>query len=277
MSTTAPSRSAPPSKPPPKYKPVEASAVCPRIVFYAIPGFGKTTLAAYAPSPLILMARDESGVKRLVQSGSIPNVPAHRCATWTEGLAVIDDLIDNQQGFETLALDAIGGFERLCHEHVCRRDFNNNETNFDAYGKGPNVSVGEWLKLQQKLDKLNDAGVTVLLLGHSRVKPFKNPEGPDYDMYQCDVHEKTWGCVSRWADAVLFGNFFVAVDKSSPSAAKGKAQGGTERFVYTEKRAAFDAKNGYRMEPKFILPDDASQSWATLWAQLTANTKENGQ
>lgn len=268
-------RPPPPSKPPSKYKPLAASAVCPRIVLYAIAGFGKTTIGAYAPSPLILMARDETGVKRLVQSGSIPSVPAHRVATWTDLLATLDDLIADQQGFETVVLDALGGFERLCHEHVCKTAFGNNDTNFDAYGKGPNVAVTEWLKMQHRLDRLNEAGVTLLLLGHSRVKPFKNPEGPDYDMYQCDIHEKTWGTLSRWADAVLFGNFFVAVDKSSPTAAKGKAAGGTDRFIYTEKRAAFDAKNGYRMSPQFLLPNDPAQSWNTIWAELTANTKEN--
>ena len=52
----------------------------------------------------------------------------------------------------------------------------------------------------------------ILALCHSKIAPFKNPEGPDYDRFTPDLHAKTWGLTHKWADYVLFLNFETHVD-----------------------------------------------------------------
>jgi hypothetical protein len=43
--------------------------------------------------------------------------------SWEEPLAAIRALIDQDHAYKSLVIDTLNGAERLCHEHVCARDF----------------------------------------------------------------------------------------------------------------------------------------------------------
>lgn len=278
----APTRPPPPPPPPAQAAPVApktaatsrrltvatAKAPCPRLLIYAVEGWGKTSIGAFAPDPVVLMARGESGYSTLLSAGLVPAVPAVTVETWDDLLQWLDTLIADQQGRKTIVLDALGGFERLCHEKVCARDFGNDwgEKGFASFQKGYDMSVSEWLKLLQRLDKLNDAGVIIVMLGHARIRSFKNPIGADYDRFEADVHAKTWAATARWADTVLFGNFQTIVDKVKQG--KGKGVGGTDRKLYTERRDAWDAKNRYGMPEEIAIENDRTKGWETVWSHI---------
>ena len=243
----------------------------PKILLNAVEGYGKTTFGSYAPNPVMLQARGETGYETLLGSGLVPSIDAARINSWP-GLL---ELMPTLNGFATVNLDAVGGIERLCHEFICDRDFDGEwgEKGFASYQKGYDVSITEWIKLLSALDRLHDKGVVIVILSHCKVKPFKNPMGADYDRYVSDVHDKTWAVTAKWADAVLFGNFFTVVEtarSSKPEALrKGKGIGGTGRVIYTERRDAFDAKNRYNMEPVIDIPNDPKQMWSTIWGHIT--------
>jgi hypothetical protein len=252
----------------PKLEVPTASFAPPRIVLNAVEGFGKTSTAAHAPNPAILMARGESGYLTLLGAKRVPPHPAIMLDSWDETLAMVDSLDEDPQGRQTVVLDALGGFERLCHEKVCKRDFGGDwgEKGFMSFHKGYHQSVGEWLKLIAKLDRLRERhGIAIIFLSHSLVKSFKNPMGEDFDRYIADCHEKTWGVTHKWADAVLFGNFATVVEKKD---GKTKGIGGTERRLYSERRDAFDAKNRYGMKPAMVLPDSPLGAWTAIWDEI---------
>lgn len=275
----------PTAAPPPTHKPAPKLAVPasvfapPAIVLNAVEGWGKTSFAAFAPDAAILMARGEAGYTTLLGGGRVPAIPAAGIEEWPQLLAMLDDLARDPQGRKTLALDALGGFERLCHEYVCARDFGGEwgEKGFGSFQKGYEVAASEWLLLLQRLDALRQKHhMTVVILSHSKVKPFKNPLGADHDRYISDVHDKTWAPTAKWADCVLFGKFKTDVetkkDNKVESLKKGKGTGGTARIIYTEWRAGFDAKNRYGMPEWIDMPDDPSKTWATVWAAITQQT-----
>jgi len=273
----SPSAAPAPSKDRPRLGSGKAEFKPPRIVLNAVEGWGKTSLGAFAPNPAILMAAGETGYETLLGAGLVPNVPRAKLETWPDTLALLDDLIQDDTGTETVVLDAVGGFERMCHEYVCNRDFNGDwgERGFTSYQKGYEVAVADWLQLLQKLERLQEfRGATVVILSHCRVKTFKNPMGADYDRWVSDCHDKTWSITHKWADAVLFGNFFTVVEggKTGEKPKKGKGIGGTQRVIYTERRDAFDAKNRYGMSEVLDIPNDASRSWPTVWSAIR---KEN--
>ncbi len=281
--TAKPIASAPPSPPPPAAAGETTKAVNvpklgtsepkfqpPRIVINGVEGWGKTTLAAMAPKPGIYMARGESGYETLLGVKAVPNIPNDTVEDWAGLMVALDELIAGEtMPYKTLAFDAMGGFERLCHEHVCVRDFHGDlgERGFAAYQKGYDVSVTDWLGFLARLDKIRARGVMILLLSHSQVRPFRNPMGEDFDRYTADVHHKTWSVTHKWADAVLFANFIIIPDKSASGKTKGI--GGSDRIIYTQRRDAFDAKNRYAMEPELDIPDDPKGMWPALWAALT--------
>jgi len=160
---------------------------------------------------------------------------------------------------------------------VCARDYGGDwgEHGFVSFQKGYDTSITEWLKLLQRLEKLNDAGAIILLLSHCRVKTFKNPMGSDYDRYASDVHDKTWSATSKWADAVLFGNFLTIVDtgKKEDVNKKGKGIGSDKRVVWTTRRDAFDAKNRYSLPDRIDIPDDHPELiWSTIYSHIRKET-----
>ncbi|HUW30150.1 MAG TPA: AAA family ATPase [Planctomycetota bacterium] len=175
---------------------------------------------------------------------------------------------------QVLAFDALGGIERLCHERVCERDFNGDwgEKGFTSYQKGYDVAVTDWLQLLQRLDRIRSQGITILMLGHVQVRPFRNPLGEDYDRYVSDVHHKTWGVTHKWADAVLFGTFRTIVVAKKGERAKGI--GGADRVLYCERRDAYDAKNRYGMPAELDIPGDPSQTWPTIWSAIRKETQD---
>jgi len=227
------------------------------------------------------MARDETGYETLLGAGLVPNVPCARVDTWDQLLAMLFEW--DATSYKTLVLDALGGFERLCHEHVCKREFNGDwgEKGFTAYQRGYEVSLTDWLALLKAVDRLRDKGVTTLLLSHCKVETFKNPTGADYDHYVAECHHKTWALTKRWADAILFGTFFTIVETdrgSKPETLrKGKGIGGTERVIYTQHRDGYDAKNRYNMPESIDIPNDPSSIWKTIWTTIQPQTPKGSQ
>lgn len=244
------------------------------MIAYGVPGVGKTSLAAHVPGVVFLVDQSEQGINDLKQHNLVPDgVPVlPPASTWADVLGMLDSLRSDPHSYKCVALDAMGGFERLCHEEVCRREFNSEwgKAGFTSYQAGYDVSLGDWRHFLNALDRLrDDRGMSILLLGHSKVSPFKNPEGPDYDRYNVDVHHKTWSLTHKWADLVLFVNFEVAFGKGEETKQKAKAKGGQHRVAYTEHHAAFDAKNRHGLPPEIDLGHTgAADAWTALSQHL---------
>ena len=259
--------------------PLDAKFPPPRIVLNAVEGFGKTSAGAYAPNPVLLMAEGESGALTLMGSNLIPQVPGATISSWPELMATIDALCAGTDAYGTLVLDAISGFEKLCHTHVCSRDFAGEwgEKGFLSYHKGYEVATNDWLLMLAALDRLRATkGTTIFMLSHSQVRPHRNPVGEDFDRYVADCHPKTWAPTAKWADCVLFGNFLAVIDKGRTGKERAKGMGGTERVIYTTRRDAWDAKNRYNM-PEFLqLDTNPANNWDTIWNAIIGKGTTHG-
>lgn len=252
-----------------------AENIAPRIVLNAVEGWGKTTAGAYAPRPLFLMAKGETGYEDLLGRGSVPQAPRAVCDTWQGTLDLCDALAEDPDDFDTVVADAAGGFERLCHQHVCDRDFNGDwgEKGFQAFMRGYDISVADWLLFLQRLDRLHNLGKTILLLSHCQVRNFKNPLGSDFDRYTSDLHEKTWRVTHRWASAVLFGTFVSVTVEDKKKRGKTLGIGGEERVLYTSHTDAWDAKNRYGMPPQVAIPEDHTAVWNAIWTAINGEER----
>ena len=246
-----------------------------RAIFHGVEGVGKTSLPAYAAKPIYMMSKGETGLTTLIDNKQIPEIPHFpEVMDWNDALSQIDWLTTSQHDHKTLVMDTLNGFERLCHEFVCARDFNNTwgKNGFTSYMQGYEVALADWRILLNALDRLRDAkGMSIICLCHTKVSTFKNPEGPDYDRYQPDMHAKTWSLTHKWADFVAFINFETFTEKDG---ARVKGKGGQQRIMYTERHAAYDAKNRLGLPSEIVLADSAEASWNTLFnAMKEARTK----
>lgn len=233
-----------------------------RVIMHGVEGSGKSSCGAFAPGAVFSMTRGETGLLTLIDNGLVrPTDHFDECQTWPELLSQLRWLTDNESGHRTYVLDTLNGAERLCFEHVTREKFGGSPDGFLAYGKGPEIAQTEWLRLLTGLDELRATRrIAIMLLCHTRIKTFRNPEGDDFDRYTPDLHEKIWGLSHKWADVVLFANFETFAKKDR-GAMKAKGMGGAGRVLYTQRTAAFDAKNRFGLPPEIPMADSPDGGW----------------
>lgn len=242
-----------------------------RAVLYAVPGWGKSSIACHTPDPIVLMTRGEDGLRTLLANRLVPETPHFddEAATWNEVLLGVQELIVGDHEFKTLVVDTLNGAAALCVDHVTRVTYGGDAAKFADYGRGWKVVPGEWQKLLDTLGRLNEKGVSILLLAHADVKTFKNPEGLDFDRYTPRMPPQQWEPVEAWADMVLFGQLETFVKTDNPKASKGKAFGGQDRLLYCERTAVADAKNRHGLPAVIHCGQGADKAWEALAGALT--------
>lgn len=257
-----------------------------RYIIHGTEGWGKTSFAAQTPAPIFIQSHGETGLETLIDAGRLPEVPHFpETHSWEELMDNIEALTADEHPYKTLVIDTLNGAERLCHNHVCHRDFRDvwGDQGFMGYMRGYEVSLSDWRELLSALDRLREKRrMGIVALVHTKVKTFKNPEGPDYDRYSPDLHDKTWSLSHKWADCVLFGNFEVAYtavqENKKTGAERGKAVGGNIRMMYTERHASYDAKNRLGLPGEIEMGASAAEAWTNFAAALKSGRMAgNGQ
>lgn len=219
-----------------------------RVLAYGPEGVGKSTLASGATKALFL---DPTGSTDTIRVARVPR-PDDGFA-WSDIFTVVEQLATTEHGYQTLVLDELGALESLCWDHITKRDGKKNIEAY-GYGKGYQVAVDEWRRLLSWLDRLRSKkGMAILMLGHSHIRTFANPEGPDFDRHEIKLHNKLAGVLKEWHDAVLFCRYETfSSETDDQRKAKGISTG--ERVVMTTHAAAFDAKNRYDLPPQLPMP-----------------------
>jgi hypothetical protein len=226
-----------------------------RVLMYGPEGLGKSTFASNAPAPIFLGA--EVGTEEL----DVARFPEPH--SWTDVKDAIAELRQSDaHRFQTLVIDTLDWLEPLVWRAVCEAGRKSSIEDF-GYGKGYTAALEEWRSLVHSLEGLRrEKRMHVVMLAHSHVRPYKNPEGDDYDRYTLKIHDKAGGLLKEWCDAVLFANYETHVLKDG---SRGKGFGGGTRVMHTERRAAWDAKN------RFGLPEKMPLDWAEFYAAVEAS------
>jgi len=244
-----------------------------RFCFYGPEAVGKSTLAAHAPKPVF--SDVEAGTAQL-HATRYPYRPGEdggfQPRTLTEIYDSIDDLHYNDHDFKSFAIDTIDALETLIYQHILDRDSGVksmlNQKGKDltsvesyGYGKGFGVALDEWRKLIARLDKLRlHRGMNIILLGHTQVKKFHNPDGEDWDRYQLRVQDtekaSVAGLLKGWVDVLGFCTYEQGAGRLDEGQAKAKGWSTGRRLVKLERTAAYDAKSRIVMPAEIELRVD---------------------
>lgn len=265
----------------------------PRILINGGGGIGKTSLAtkikAKGKDSLFLCSPGETGLLTLQDNGLADKDIDHfvwqgedgrqidYAQTWDDIVAAVDALIHQEHNYGTIVFDVLNGIEKLCQEWTCKTHFNGNWGNdgFSSYQKGYELSMFEFVNFIQMLNVLRERKkVYIIGLCHTKLQKISNPDGVDYDKWLPDMHWKVWSYVYQWADVCLYCNTELFVEKEKGSQ-KGKAHGGTTRWMNVSECSTFDAKNRHGLTGKISMGNSADEAWANLRGEMMAAKKAN--
>lgn len=231
-----------------------------RVLVYGVEGVGKSSFAADAPAPIFIAEAD--GTRHL----DVPRFP--QPVTWSDVLEAIENLIVADHAYRTLVIDTLDWLEPYVWQHVIAHGRKSGGARIQSiedfgYGKGYAAALDQWRVFLGALERLRNArGMNVIMLAHCEIRNFKNPELDDFDRYQMKLHAKSAGLLREWCDVVMFA-MHETLTRKVGERYKGVASGA--RVLYTERRAAWDAKN------RFDLPDKLPLDWSAFVAATSAH------
>jgi hypothetical protein len=221
------------------------------ILAWGIEGIGKSSFAADSPSPIFIAA--ESGTNNLdVARFDTPK-------RWADVMSCLEALAKEKHDFRTVVLDTLDWLEMILHSEICRQyKVRNIEHAAGGYGKGYGEAFTLWQEMKNSLDILrNDRGMNVILIAHSEIKDFFDPQlQVNYNRYQIKLHKKATALWKEYVDAILFATFKTYPKEESGKKTKVFSDG--DRVMFTEGRPQFEAKN------RFGLPFELPLSWTAF-------------
>jgi len=244
----------------------------PRLLVYGVEGVGKSTTAAQAPKPIFIPTED--GLDQI----DCDSFPLAR--KFEEVMSAISALYGEDHEFQTVVIDSLDWLERLIWDEVCREyGVKSIEKADGGYAKGYTHALTQWRQVLDGLDALrNQRGMAVILLAHSKVEKFEDPESTAYDRYSPRLHKHAAALITEWCDGVLFATrkFRTESEESgfnrTRSIAVALGADGGERILRTVGGPSCIAKNRYS------LPSELPLSWQALVSAMTQTnnqTKEN--
>jgi len=219
----------------------------PRLMLMGVPGIGKTTAGLAFPNPVYLMS------DRGLIGEDFENADQTRVTTWEDALATLHDYAEDDHNFKTLIIDTTDSLELLMIKYITEhyKDIKTGkklEVLSDyLFGRGSDIAVREMSRFLVGLERIiAKKKMIILFLTHIHVKPFSNPEGPDYSRYEPKLDKKVAGLISEWVDTVLFAKYTVHIEEGQ-GIAKNKAFSAGDRVIRTSYAAGHHGKNGYNL------------------------------
>ena len=216
-----------------------------RMVVHGPPGVGKSTFASGSEAPVFVDA--DRRTNHL-------DVARFEPESWPEMANFLNEVRTSPE-YKTVVLDTLDHIEMLMVSHVLNQHKKANlEDVGGGYGKGYKYLLEEWKRLTAYLEMLRAAGKNVIMLAHSQIRPFKNPAGEDYDVWQLKLYDKASALIRERSDLVGFASWDdIGVVKKG--ALKAKAVSGGESELHFGHNPAYESKKG------FDLPDSMELDW----------------
>lgn len=219
----------------------------PRVLLYGPPGLGKTTLASEFPDPVFLQV--EEGTPAGLEIESFGHLTAY-----DQVMEAIMSLYNDDHDRRTVVLDSLDKLEPLIWAKTC---IDNNWPSIESpgYGKGYVMADAGWRDIMDGLLALRrDRGMTVVLIAHSTIDRFDSPTTASYSRFDIRLHKRALAMVQDEVDAILLlkQDETIKVEDQGFNKKRAHAEGGGTRWIYTEGRPAWVAKNRYGLPDKLI-------------------------
>jgi hypothetical protein len=225
------------------------------VLVYGTPGIGKTTLAAEFPAPVFLQL--EGGTPAGVE---ITGWDQDQLPDFASVMSALEALYTEDHGYQTLVVDSATELQKLVFAETCARgdEKGNSKANIEDFGYGKGYVYAQKV-MHEFIDALallrRERKMAIILIAHSTVERFDDPETVSYDRYEIDLHGKLVGMIERDMDAILLLKKPVTIkeEKEGFDKKRARADGSSSTvFIYTAGRPAYIAKNRYDMPEQIM-------------------------
>jgi hypothetical protein len=223
----------------------------PRILLYGPEKAGKTTLASEFPNPVFLQVEEGSGMLELDTFGKLSN--------FSDVMDAIGALYQEEHSFKTLVVDSLSALQPIIWAETGERgdEKGNKKKRIEdfGYGKGHLFALNVWNEFMEGLMALRrDRNMALLLIAHSKVDRFDDPETVSYSRHDIDLHEKTRDMFKRESDAIILlkPDVTIKTEEQGFSKSRARADGGRSVWMHTSSRPAYVAGNRYDIPERIL-------------------------
>lgn len=248
--------------------------VPPQELLYGPEKAGKTTLASEHPNPIFIQAEDGTAALDVAGTGKL--------GTYEELMSTVAMLYEREHDFQTVVVDSVTAAQQLIYAETCARgdekgvkkarieDF--------GYGKGYVYALAVW---QEFLDGLNalrrDRGMGIVLIAHSKIERFEDPETTSYSRYDIDLHEKARDLLKRESDVILLlkPDVVIKTEDVGFNKQRARADGGRSVWMHLTSRPAYAAGNRYGMPERILYERGKGYAALAPYFPATPETASN--
>lgn len=242
----------------------------PRILCYGVEGVGKSTFGSQTPKPIFIQTED--GLDE-IHCDKFP-----LATKFDEVVSALAELRRDKHDYETVVIDSLDWLERLVFDKLCAEHaVTSIEQVGGGYSKGYTLALTSWRDIVSHLNALrNDRGMVVVLIAHSKVERFEDPESSPYDRYSPRLHKHAAALISEWCDAVLFATRRMRTQSEDAgfnrkrTIAHAIGTAGGERILRCVGGPSCVAKNRYGIVEELPL------SWAAFIQALSNHQSQQG-
>lgn len=242
----------------------------PRVLLYGVEGIGKSTFGSLAPKPIYIQTED--GLDE-IDCDKFP-----LATTYNDVVGALTELRAEPHDYESVVIDSLDWLERLVWDKLCAENGVNSIEKVDGgYSKGYTHALTYWREIIDQLNVLrNVRGMVVLLIAHSKVERFEDPESSPYDRYSPRLHKHAAALISEWCDAVLFATRRIRTQSEDAgfnrkrTIAHAIGKDGGERILRCVGGPTCVAKNRYGITEELPL------SWPAFIQALSNNQQQSG-
>lgn len=242
----------------------------PRILLYGPEKAGKTTLANEFPNPVFLQTEEGIGTLELDTFGKL--------TSFADVMDAIALLYQEEHKFKTVVVDSVTALQALIYTETGERgDEKGNKKNRIedfGYGKGYVYALAVWQEFLDGLMALRrDRGMIVLLIAHSKIERFDDPETVAYSRYEIDLHDKARDLLKREVDVVLLlkPDVTIKVEEQGFNKSRARADGGRSVWMNTSSRPAYAAGNRYDLPERILY--ERGKGYSTLAQHFPGGAK----
>jgi 5'-3' exonuclease len=232
-----------------------------KILAYGPEGVGKTRFGAFSVKPIFLCAENGLSAPDL---RNVPSFPAPD--SWSDVMDAIKFLTTTEHDHKTLVVDSLDWLHQHARAAICKRE-NMSPSQYEDYGRGEKHAFELWVQLMNAIAELQEKrGMHVIMIAHSSMETFQNPQGEDFVRYQLALSKKAAERWKQWPDFLLFMSQEMFTKKSKDDKSSKGIIG--DYRIFTQRSAAYDAKN------RINLPGEIAYETENPWRPFAAAVRE---